>query len=175
MSLYIALKPDFLLAVAQGVDSALGAMDVIMRLRGYPMASPSTLQELQDIAENAPDAEDRRLAAMTIRELPTWGVLTPPIECVDHGIAGIVAQRMVDNGLCQDFQSATLLVEAATLKCRLVLTYRADVCGIDSQALTLALVEAALHDCIAVNPSLFVDFFNRPPVVTALAASAGAV
>jgi hypothetical protein len=160
--LFIALDADTLLAIAQGADKAEGAIDVITTLRGFPVVTPSVLQELQDAAENDSVPEDRHWAQLALTSLTTWGMVSTELDQVQRDIVEITTSKIVGNADLLDCrQSTRIIVEAAMVGCRLLLTYRGEVLSVDYRALKLALLQADLTDCISVTPDMLVEFFHE--------------
>lgn len=160
MHLTVALDVDFLIALAAGDENAAGAMDTISRLRGYAIATPSVLQELADQAINQTEEAFRNPAQLALRELSTWGVITPSLESKEHAICDINAQKMVSQKLAPDYQSALILAEAAcqSQRARVLLTYNPKWYNdIDFAVLKIFLLQVDLCDCFPLPP----PFFNQ--------------
>lgn len=153
--LTFALETDFLIALAMGEENAQGAIDLIMKLRGYPVVTPSVVQELCDQALYQEKDALRNPAQRAFRELTTWGIIRPSLEPKDHAIADIVAQRLVAQRLAPNYHRGLILAEAACLNSRILLTYNREWFSADSAALKVFLVQADLCDCMPLYPHVF--------------------
>ncbi len=161
--LAVALETDFLLALALGEENALEAMETIKRLRGYPMASPSVLQELADQVNHQQDEALRNPAQIALKAVATWGVITPSLAGEQHAICDINAQKLVAQKLAPSYQTGLILAEAASLKARILLTYYPDWFKADFAVLKIFLLQADLYDCSPVPPHFFNYWLNQPP------------
>ncbi len=144
-----------------GEENATASLDVLSKIGGFPLATPSVLQELADQSKNGKDEALRGVAIKTLRSLATWNVLMPSLEWKQHALADSAARKMVEKGLCTSYQRALILSEAAVSDSRILLTYNAAVGRIDQAALRLFFMEQHLPDCFAMPPHWFVHYFGR--------------
>jgi hypothetical protein len=162
MRAWIALEVDFLLSLQLGEENSAAAIDAITRFGGFPLATPSVLQELADQAKNGKDEALRLVAEKTLKSMATWHVLMPSLEWKDNALADAAAKKLLERGLCSSYQRALILSEAAVSDCPFLLTYNPAVGAVDPAALKLFFVENHLPDCFAMPPHLFVHYFSRP-------------
>jgi hypothetical protein len=161
MPLFIALEVDFLLALAQGANSAEWAVDLFMQAGGRPMVTPSAMQELQDIADNHSHPAQKHYGKLALSMLPTWGFLQPGFEDLDHQIVVISANKLLDRDFCPDLQSAMVFAEAAKLDCDWLLTYRPEMCSHDGSDRRLFMkLECHLADTFVMSPHQLISYFQ---------------
>lgn len=162
MKLWVALEVDFLLGLALGEEHCQQAIDTIQRLRGHPVVTPSVLQELADQAKNNQDRATN-LAKVALSQLNHWGILQDDLDARRHGIVDITARKLQGAGLCEDYQSALILSEAAACDCTILLSYNAALVTIDPATLRVLFLAADLRDCFAIPPHIFVHLVTNPP------------
>jgi rRNA-processing protein FCF1 len=155
--LFIALDTDFLLALSTSEDSAQQAIDQICQMRGYPIVTPSVMQELADIMQHN-DNGYGEIAKNALTQLNTWNILVVDMQPMDHCIADQVASRLLDVNLCVDRQSGLILTEAAIQHAPLLLGYQSNYK--QPEKINLLLVNHDLASCTPLQTTTFVEFTN---------------
>lgn len=162
MPFNFALEADFLIALAAGSDSAECAVDLFCKAGGRPIVSPSVLQELQDMAERQEPASDRYYAKLALANLSNWGFLLAGLNDLDHQIAVINANKLVERKHCHDYQTALVFVEAASLNCMFLLTYHPEMCGKDGTDLRLFMrYDCHLTDTFVLSPLQLIQYVEE--------------
>ncbi|MBM2851335.1 MAG: hypothetical protein HW418_4277 [Anaerolineales bacterium] len=108
--LYVALEVDFMLALGLGDPYAESCIDIISSLRGYPLVTPSVLQEMQDQLELFAGKPEGRIPKLAMSLLCNANILTPPLTPIEHGIAERVAIKLLDAKLCFSCQTALVIL-----------------------------------------------------------------
>lgn len=162
MPFNVALETDFLIALAKGADSAAWAVDLFCKAGGRPMVTPSVLQELQDQVDNHQVPDERDAAAIALANLTNWGVLQMGFADLEHQIIVITANKLVGQSHCDDFQTAKIFAEAATLQCTFLLTYRPEMCAKDGTALRLFMqIDCHLTDTFVLSPHQLIEYYRN--------------
>lgn len=144
-----------------GEKNCDASIDLLTIRDGFALATPSVMQQLQDMATRGKEEALRGIAAKTLRSMATWNIVTPSLDSKDHALAEAAAKKIMDKGLCGNYQRALVLAEASITKSRLLLTFNPQLTvNLDPVALTLLLVENHLPDCTPMPPHYFAHWFK---------------
>jgi|GEM_PF-3699963 len=160
---YVSLETDFILALEMGEDFALSAIDAMSGGRGFPLIVPSVIQELTWMSKNHPEESFKGVAEKALRNLANHHILSPSLDSTMLAVAEITAKRLVNAGVYECLQSATVIAESALLNCRVLLTYEPRTASLEQlPALKLHLLAAGVADCMPMPPHVFVKYFTQP-------------
>jgi rRNA-processing protein FCF1 len=158
---FASLDTSFLLALAEGEEDCEAVIDWLGRINVYPLVTPTVIQELMDIEEQ--DREACPTAKAAKEGISVWGILDAPLSPTDHGIAEIIASKLIAKGVLADecLNDGLVLAEAGIQECKLLLTYRSTILEASFEAMKLVLLESDVSDVFAVGPPDVVAYLAK--------------
>ncbi len=165
-SRFAALDTSFLLALAAGDGHCEAVVDWLGRINVYALVTPTVLQEISDVELYDPDAENRSKARRVKDCLSLWTFLYIPLEPVQHGIAKIIASKLIEKGILPDDaeNDGLVIAEASIQGCKILVTDRSALLAINSantDSLRLALLECDVSDVFTISPTEIVEYIER--------------
>lgn len=162
----VAVDANVVMDLGAASESVLDALATIrLRLRSPQIVLPPTAkQELIHIAQAGDTAAERELALRGIAAARRSRIIPVNLLPVGHGIVERVAEQLRSAGLlpASEVNDSQLVVEAALLGARLLVSSDAHLRGIDFARLTIELQNFDLTAPVIATPGEVVKkFFQR--------------
>jgi rRNA-processing protein FCF1 len=161
----VAVDANVLFDLADGSDDIVDSVSLIRgRLRDARFVIPPTVQhELANWALQG-EGRQREAARKAIQLGRSWWIVPVNLIAVRHGIAGLIAERIRQQGLIPDEEvnDSLALAESALLGCSILPTSDEHLRGIDFERLTLELQAFDVAAPVIATPREIVrKFFPR--------------
>jgi predicted nucleic acid-binding protein len=159
----VAVDTNVPLDLADGKEDAIDALELIQR-RLKParlLVTPTVLQELVYLAEEADTDHERQQATRALRGLGEWRLDLVNLVPVGHGIVERIADRLQECQLLppEEYNDGVILAEAALLDCTILLTSDAHLRFMNFQRASLELKAFDVQMPIIATPREIVGKF----------------
>jgi len=156
-----ALDSKVLLGIQAIIPDCVQAHGLLREAKFLFRATPTVLQELERLEENAPEFT-RALAQNTLFALPTWDVVSASFTDTETEVTEIHVKRVIERGILPEKNRGDLfaLIEAAYMDCPLFITTKEELLAKRGD-LTLALVDiCGMSNLYIFSPPEIVHFFK---------------